>query len=71
MGGVAGGKLAAAVSGAGGLGMIGVGSAGSPKTVETEARHPSEAGVNFGIGLIDWLSEPTLRCWRWRSPPSR
>ena len=54
MGGVAGGKLAAAVSGAGGLGMIGVGSAGSPKTIETEACHPSEAGVNFGIGLIDW-----------------
>lgn len=62
MGGVAGGKLAAAVSGAGGLGMIGVGSAGSPETVATEARHPSEAGVNFGIGLIDWAAraDPAL-----------
>jgi len=62
MGGVAGGKLAAAVSGAGGLGMIGVGSAGSPKTIETEACHPSEAGVNFGIGLIDWAvrADPAL-----------
>ena len=53
MGGLAGGKLAAAVCGARGLGMIGVGSAGSPKTIETEARHASQAGVNFGIGLID------------------
>jgi len=62
MGGVAGGKLAAAVSGAGGLGMIGVGRAGSPKTIQTEARHPSEAGVNFGIGLIDWAvrADPAL-----------
>ena len=62
MGGVAGGKLAAAVSGAGGLGMIGVGSAGSSKTIQTEARHPSEAGVNFGIGLIDWAvrADPAL-----------
>jgi nitronate monooxygenase len=54
MGGVAGGRLATAVSVAGGLGMIGVGSAGSTKMLETEVRHPREAGVGFGIGLIDW-----------------
>jgi nitronate monooxygenase len=62
MGGVAGGKLAAAVSRAGGLGMIGVGSAGSPKILETEVRHPKEAGVDFGIGLIDWAvrADPAL-----------
>jgi nitronate monooxygenase len=34
--------------------MIGVGSAGSTKMLETEVRHPREAGVGFGIGLIDW-----------------
>ena len=62
MGGVAGGRLATAVSAAGGLGMIGVGSAGSTKTLETEARHPREAGASFGIGLIDWAiqRDPSL-----------
>jgi nitronate monooxygenase len=54
MGGVAGGRLATAVSVAGGLGMIGLGSAGSPKILGTEVRHPKEANVGFGIGLIDW-----------------
>ena len=54
MGGVAGGRLAAAVSVAGGLGMIGMGSTGSPKVLEAEVRHPKEAGVSVGIGLIDW-----------------
>ncbi len=54
MGGVAGGRLATAVSAAGGLGMIGVGSAGSAKFLQTEVRHPKEAGIGFGIGLIDW-----------------
>ena len=62
MGGVAGGRLATAVSAAGGLGMIGMGSAGSTKMLETEVRHPREAGVSFGIGLIDWAvrRDPTL-----------
>jgi nitronate monooxygenase len=62
MGGVAGGRMATAVSVAGGLGMIGVGSAGSTKILETEVRHPREAGVSFGIGLIDWAvrRDPTL-----------
>jgi nitronate monooxygenase len=54
MGGVAGGHLAAAVSGAGGLGMIGVGSAGSIARLEEEAGYPRHAGVAFGIGLLDW-----------------
>jgi nitronate monooxygenase len=55
MGGVAGGRLAKAVSVAGGLGMIGVGSAGSTETLEAEVRYPKAAGVSFGIGLIDWV----------------
>ena len=54
MGGVAGGALAAAVSAAGGLGMIGVGSAGSVGALERQSGMPREAGVRFGIGLIDW-----------------
>jgi nitronate monooxygenase len=54
MGGVAGGALAAAVSAAGGLGMIGVGSAGSVGLLERESGVPREMGARFGIGLIDW-----------------
>ncbi len=54
MGGVAGGALAGAVSVAGGLGMIGVGSAGSVAGLEREVGITQEAGVRFGIGLIDW-----------------
>jgi len=62
MGGVAGGIMAAAVSGAGGLGMIGVGSAGSVALVEREVAHPRRAGLAFGIGLLDWkrTREPAL-----------
>ena len=62
MGGVAGGRLAAAVSAAGGLGMIGVGSEGSEETIEKEAGHVHRAGLPFGIGLLDWAlrREPAL-----------
>lgn len=54
MGGVAGGRLAAAISAAGGLGMIGMGSAGGARALEEELRHAHGARVRFGIGLIDW-----------------
>jgi nitronate monooxygenase len=62
MGGVAGGMLASAVSAAGGLGMIGVGSAGSVTLLKREAEHPRRAGLPFGIGLLDWAvaREPAL-----------
>jgi nitronate monooxygenase len=62
MGGVAGGRLAAAVSTAGGLGMIGVGSAGSIGLVEHESQLAREAGRPFGIGLLGWavVQEPAL-----------
>jgi nitronate monooxygenase len=56
MGGVAGGKLAAAVSRAGGLGMIGVGSAGSPEQLQREATYPQGLHLRFGVGLLDWAS---------------
>lgn len=54
MGGVAGGRLAAAVTAAGGLGMIGMGSAGS---AELLARELAELGEprRFGIGVVDWV----------------
>src|ERR1700751_5960849 len=51
MGGVAGGRLAAAVPAAGGLGMVGMGSDGSTESLETQLRH---VRGRFGIGLVDW-----------------
>lgn len=52
MGGVAGGRLAAAVSAAGGLGMVGMGTAGSTSLLHTELPHVTGT---FGIGLVDWV----------------
>lgn len=53
MGGVAGGRLAAAVTAAGGLGMIGM---GSTATAESLASELALAGpARFGIGLVDWV----------------
>lgn len=52
MGGVAGGRLAAAVTAAGGLGMVGMGSAGSVTSLGSELQH---VRGTFGIGLVDWV----------------
>jgi nitronate monooxygenase len=52
MGGVAGGRLAAAVTAAGGLGMVGMGSDGSRESLKTQLRH---VRGTFGIGLVDWV----------------
>ena len=59
MGGVAGGRLAAAVSAAGGLGMVGMGTAGSASALHAELPH---VRGTFGIGLVDWVirKEPKL-----------
>jgi nitronate monooxygenase len=59
MGGVAGGRLAAAVTAAGGLGMVGMGTAGSTSSLAAELPH---AAGTFGIGLVDWVirKEPEL-----------
>lgn len=54
MGGVAGGALASAVSAAGGLGMVGMGSAGSPKLLRHELGLVP-AGIRVGIGTVDWV----------------
>lgn len=52
MGGVAGGRLAAAVTAAGGLGMVGMGSVATREALQTQLRHVSG---RFGIGLVDWV----------------
>jgi nitronate monooxygenase len=52
MGGVAGGRLAAAVSAAGGLGMVGMGSVATRELLQTQLQHVRE---KFGIGLVDWV----------------
>ncbi|WP_156689291.1 NAD(P)H-dependent flavin oxidoreductase [Mycobacterium sp. Marseille-P9652] len=59
MGGVAGGRLAAAVTAAGGLGMVGMGSTATRQTLTDELRH---VRGRFGIGLVDWVmrGEPGL-----------
>ena len=59
MGGVAGGRLAAAVTAAGGLGMVGMGTAGSTSSLHAELPH---VRGTFGIGLVDWVmrKEPAL-----------
>ncbi|WP_205870942.1 nitronate monooxygenase, partial [Mycolicibacterium holsaticum] len=62
MGGVAGAALAAAVSRAGGLGMLGMGSSASRAKLETELIGLSGLEFPFGIGLVDWVAaaEPGL-----------
>ncbi|MEE3066164.1 MAG: nitronate monooxygenase [Actinomycetota bacterium] len=52
MGGVAGGRLAAAVSAAGGLGMVGMGSVANRELLAAQLQHVN--GI-FGIGLVDWV----------------
>jgi nitronate monooxygenase len=54
MAGVSGGELAAAVSRAGGLGMIGVGSATPVRWLTAQSRIAAEAARPFGIGLMAW-----------------
>jgi len=54
MGGVAGGRLAAAVTAAGGLGMIGMGSTATAAALATELGRLGDA-PRFGIGLVDWV----------------
>ncbi|WP_204807715.1 NAD(P)H-dependent flavin oxidoreductase [Mycobacterium riyadhense] len=59
MGGVAGGRLAAAVTAAGGLGMVGMGSSATRASLAEQLQYVSG---KFGIGLIDWVmrTEPGL-----------
>lgn len=54
---VAEGRLAAAVSAAGALGMIGVGPASTPEWIVEQARLAAAAGRPYGIGLMAWALE--------------
>lgn|SRR5579875_62704 len=55
MAGVSGGRLAAAVSAGGGLGLIGVGNTTTAEAIRAEAAVASQAGRPFGIGLMAWV----------------
>lgn len=57
MAGVAGGELAAAVSGTGALGMIGVGVSMPPEQITAQAALAITAGRPYGIGLTAWALE--------------
>jgi len=52
MGGVAGGRLAAALSAAGGLGMVGMGSIANRQLLAEQLQH---VDARFGIGMVDWV----------------
>ncbi|KZM72746.1 NAD(P)H-dependent flavin oxidoreductase [Nocardia terpenica] len=62
MGAVAGGRLAAAVTAAGGLGMIGMGSAGRAAALTREL-DAMGAVTPFGIGLVDWVLDAHPDLW--------
>ncbi|HZX06502.1 nitronate monooxygenase [Kribbella sp.] len=54
MAGVSGGALTAAVSAAGGLGMLGAGSAVSAEWIRAEGAIAAAGGKPYGIGLMAW-----------------
>lgn len=55
MGGAAGGRLAAAVSAAGGLGMVGMGSSATADQLTAELAQAD--GQRVGIGLVHWVAQ--------------
>ena len=55
MAGAGSGRLAAAVSGAGGLGMIGAGGTASPAWIAEQADIARAGGRSWGIGLMAWV----------------
>lgn len=57
MAGVAGGRLARAVSDAGGLGMIGARGSASPVWISEQAAIAGAGGAPFGIGLMAWVPQ--------------
>ncbi|GAB3524428.1 NAD(P)H-dependent flavin oxidoreductase [Arthrobacter monumenti] len=57
MAGAAGGRLAAAVSLAGGLGMVGFGADASPEWIDRELAIAEESGRPWGVGLMAWTLE--------------
>jgi len=59
MGGAAGGRLAAAVTRAGGLGMVGMGSAATAPRLSTELVALGTDIRPYGIGLVHWVMAAT------------
>jgi nitronate monooxygenase len=57
MAGAAGGRLAAAISASGGLGMIGAGGAATPAWIAEQARIAAAGGRAWGVGLLAWVVE--------------
>ena len=57
MAGVAGGRLAGAVSSAGGLGMIGARGTATPEWIAQQAAVAGAEGFPFGIGLMAWVPQ--------------
>ncbi len=54
MAGAAGGRLAAAISAGGGLGLVGVGNVATVEQVRAEVGLAAESGERFGVGLMCW-----------------
>lgn len=57
MAGVSGGRLARAVTAAGGLGMIGTRGSSSPEWIAEQAAVAGAGGTPFGIGLMAWVPQ--------------
>ena len=57
MAGVAGGRLAGAISAAGALGMVGIGGGGGTGAIQAATAEAAAAGRPFGAGLMAWVLE--------------
>lgn len=55
MAGAASGRLAAAVSAAGGLGMIGAGNSATPTWITEQCDIAGAGGATYGVGLMAWV----------------
>ena len=60
MAGAAGGALAAAVSSAGGFGMLGIGGTVTKEWIDKEASIAASSGRGWGAGLMAWILEKNL-----------
>ncbi|MEE1621395.1 NAD(P)H-dependent flavin oxidoreductase [Zafaria sp. Z1313] len=60
MAGAAGGALAAAVSRAGGLGMVGIGGEATPQWIHEQAVLAAAPDLPWGAGLMAWVLESSL-----------
>lgn len=60
MAGAAGGALAAAVSAAGGFGMVGIGGGTTREWIDTEAAVAASSGRPWGAGLMAWVLDKNM-----------